>query len=233
MSDSIYKRLARIMKRVGAIGKSGKIEFGKTKYNFRTLDDVLNRVQPMFAEEGIFISSKVLESNILQGETKDGEPQFLNTVTMEYTFTADDESSVTATAVGQSAGKDDKGMYKAMSGALKYAICQMLCIPFAQDDPDSHTPDRFKSVVAVTFTQHTRLKRAWVQSLGEDRPKREELEQAFHDFVMAIAQGVVGDPSQVDPLNHRTWTVPLFTACEKDVDTRLRALTAKAETKGA
>lgn len=227
---TIHQRLATIMKKVGAIHKDGKVEFGKTKYSFRSLDAVINRVQPLFAEYGIFVGTKVVDSSIIEGRTKDGEMQFLCTVTVEYTFTADDGTQHVATAVGQAADKGDKGMAKAMSGAYKYAICQMLCIPYLEDDPDAHVPDRFRSLTSVTYTQHSRLKKSWVQSLGDNRPKREELESEFCRFVDEVV--AKEDPeAMIDPLHHRTWTVKVYNACQSIVDGRLRELAAKAEGK--
>ena len=74
MSDTrtIHQRIAAVMRQVGAIGKDHQVKFGKTNYNYRGIADVYNRVQPLFAEHGVFCTSKVAESSILEGQTKHG-----------------------------------------------------------------------------------------------------------------------------------------------------------------
>lgn len=131
MTDKqIYKRIAAVMAEVGAIGKDRRNT--QQNYSFRGIDDVYNVAHPLFVKHGIFSVPRVLKSERMERTTASGSTLLYSIVEMEYTFCAEDGSSVVASAVGEGMDSGDKATNKAMSAAHKYAIIQLLSIPTAE-----------------------------------------------------------------------------------------------------
>jgi hypothetical protein len=126
-SKLIYKKIASVMGEVGAIGKDRRNE--GQRYNFRGIDDVYNAAHPLFVKHGIFSVPRVLKNERSERTTDKGSVLLYSIVEMEYTFFAEDGSSVIASAVGEGMDSGDKATNKAMSAAHKYAIIQLLSIP--------------------------------------------------------------------------------------------------------
>lgn len=142
----IYSAIAAIMADTKAVGKSEKNQ--SQGFMFRGIDNVMNELHSLFAKHKVFILPEVQDYDIREKIT-DKEWQGKKTTSILYytrakirfTFMAEDGSSVTTTNVGEAMDSGDKGMNKAMSVALKYALLQMLLIPTEEDkDPDKDTP---------------------------------------------------------------------------------------------
>jgi len=74
------------------------------------------------------------------GTTSKGTQMHLTTIVVEYMW-VDTESgeSITAKALGQGIAPDDKGAYKAATGANKYMLMKLFQLPTG-DDPDEFAP---------------------------------------------------------------------------------------------
>lgn len=67
---------------------------------------------------------------------------------------AEDSSEVCTVNVGEAMDSGDKGMNKAMSSALKYALMQMLLIPTKENkDPDATTPEETRPKTIAEIMQ--------------------------------------------------------------------------------
>ena len=143
-SPAIYPALIKANKAIGAIAKNNANQ--QQHFMFRGVDDVYNELHPILAECGIVIIPEVESYEISEKRTKkfDSNKQPYESVTL-YTratilhhFTAEDGSCVTTKVVGEAMDSGDKGMNKAMSIALKYALFQLFTIPTKEDkDPDA------------------------------------------------------------------------------------------------
>jgi hypothetical protein len=142
---SIYQKVLDIAKDLGAVEKSGKMEFGQTRYNYRKLDDLVNELQPLLIKHGVIIVPSVKEVqhdkfSVDKRDYKSGvvtqSTNFKATVVIEYTFVdADSGDKFTVSAIGEGLDSGDKASYKAMAGCLKYALSYALMIP-TEEDPD-------------------------------------------------------------------------------------------------
>ena len=151
------------MREVGAIGKDSKNESQNFKY--RGAEAVYNRVQPLFAKHGIFSVPTVLETTREAGTTAKGTVMHWTILKVQYEFFADDGSSVTVVVSGEGMDSGDKSCAKAMTICHRYAICQLLNIPFAVVDPDANTPEWFSTKPkSVTLDDVNKLKVAWYEA---------------------------------------------------------------------
>lgn len=134
---AIYAALIEANKKVGAISKDS--ENYQQKFKFRGIDDVYNELHPILAECGIVIIPEVVNYEVSEKQGRNGILLYTR-ATIRHHFTASDGSYVTTTVVGEAMDSGDKGMNKAMSIALKYALFQLFTIPTREDkDPDATT----------------------------------------------------------------------------------------------
>jgi hypothetical protein len=131
---NLRQKLAEVRRRIGYIQKRGFNE--RNNYSYVTAADLAGAVGDILAELGVVIiprlESITYEPN-LPGRT---EVACAAQVVMAYTFT-DVESSeeITTKVAGQGLDAGDKAPYKAMTGALKYALLQSFLLATG-DDPE-------------------------------------------------------------------------------------------------
>ena len=142
MSDTakIYSAICGVMADIGAIGKDKRNQ--SQGFNYRGVDDVMNALQPLLCKHKIFVVPKVIQQTREDRQTKSGSNLIYSVCSIEYTFYADDGSSVTAVVVGEGMDSGDKSCNKAMSVAFKYACFQVFCIATEEmKDPDAESHD--------------------------------------------------------------------------------------------
>lgn len=126
---------------IDAIGKNRNN--ASQGYKFRGVDDVYNELHSVLSKHKVFTVPKVLEDKTEERQTKSGGLLLYRVLKIEYTFFAEDGSSVTSVVIGEGMDSGDKASNKAMSVAHKYCLLQVFAIPTEEDkDPevDSHAP---------------------------------------------------------------------------------------------
>jgi len=131
----IAKQLAAIMASAKAIGKDSKNK--QQGFNFRGIDAVMNHLHPVFAKHGVFIMPEVLADATEERQTKAGGNLIYRVLRIKFNFVAEDGSSVASVVVGEGMDTGDKAANKAMAVGLKYALTQMLLLPYDEVDPDA------------------------------------------------------------------------------------------------
>ena len=139
MAD-IYQKINAIMADMPAIGKNKKNQ--QQGFQYRGIDDVMNALNPLLVKHGVFLAPEVLDRKREERATKNGGVIAFTVLTVRYTFyAASDGSSLSAVVTGEGMDSADKSTNKALSGAMKYALFQLLCIPTEEMiDGDSETP---------------------------------------------------------------------------------------------
>lgn len=134
-SPAIYPALIKANKAIGAIAKNNSNQ--QQHFMFRGVDDVYNELHPILAECGIVIIPEVVNYEVSERQARNGVLLYTRATILHH-FTAEDGSHVTTKVVGEAMDSGDKGMNKAMSIALKYALFQLFTIPTKEDkDPDA------------------------------------------------------------------------------------------------
>ena len=110
----------------------------RDQYQYRSIDDVLNRLGPLLAKHRLCVLPRVLKHRTKQcaGE----QDAMLVSVRLLAAFDlvcARDGSCHTVQGWGEALDGGDKGTAKAMSSAYKSAMLQAFCVPVATDDPDA------------------------------------------------------------------------------------------------
>lgn len=134
---NIYESICGVMGDVGAISKQKKNEQGKG-FMYRGIDDVMNALQPILVKHKVFIVPTILEQVREERASRSGGTLIYSVCKIEYTFFAEDGTSIKSIVVGEGMDSGDKATNKAMSVAYKYACFQVFCIPTEEmKDPDS------------------------------------------------------------------------------------------------
>lgn len=130
----LVSKLAEVMKRVRYIQKTGVNDFHRYKY--ATEADVNEHVREVLAELNVVMIPNVVSHSVREHINAKGKTEYIVTVGVDFTF-HDGETGETITfrtyGEGQDAG--DKGTYKAITGAQKYALMKAFMIPTG-DDPE-------------------------------------------------------------------------------------------------
>lgn len=131
---SIYQKWIELVKESEYVQKTGQNSFHK--YTYITEADMLNALRPKMAELGLLFYPKVAEVLGNSGSV----------ITVLYTYVlvdADSGEEVSMQVVAQGADSQDKGAYKAATGARKYALRQLVLVSTGDDpEEDSDSEDR-------------------------------------------------------------------------------------------
>jgi hypothetical protein len=139
---NLRQKLAEVRRRIGYVQKRGFNE--RNNYSYVTAADLAGAVGDILAELGVVIVPR-LESIAYEPARSNGaEAARAAQVVMAYTFTdVETGDEITTKVAGQGLDAGDKAPYKAMTGALKYALLQSFLLATGDDPEDeriSHTP---------------------------------------------------------------------------------------------
>lgn len=163
---SIYETIPAVMAEIGAIGKDNWNKQGQG-FAYRGIDAVMNALSPAMTKYKMFVIPKTLDQRREERQTAKGSTLIYSICTVEYTFYAEDGSSVSATVIGEGMDSGDKATNKAMSAAFKYACFQTFCIPTEEmKDPDAETPPPSKPAKPTLEAKYVNTLFAELQRTG-------------------------------------------------------------------
>ena len=140
--NTLIPRLVKVLGEISRLKKTGRNEH--FKYDYATEADVLDAVRGKLADNGIFVftsQESVTDREVKRVNAAGQEKISLATrVQMKHTFT-DGESSFDVFSFGESEDTGDKGLYKAVTGAMKYFVSKNFMISTG-DDPETASPEK-------------------------------------------------------------------------------------------
>ncbi len=135
---NLRQKLAEVRRRIGYVQKRGHNE--RFNYSYVTAADIAGSVGDILAELGVVVIP-TLEDISYESAANRGEATRMARVVMAYTFAdVDSGEEVIAKVAGQGLDPGDKAPYKAMTGALKYALLQSFLLATG-DDPEDDRAD--------------------------------------------------------------------------------------------
>lgn len=138
---ALVKKLAQVMKAVERIPKNGYNEH--FKYSFAREADIVEAIRKELADRNVMLLPGITAASRTEvGKTGSGAVKALTLLKMTFTF-IDGDSGEEIERPWQGAGIDteDKGTYKAMTGAEKYFLLKTFLIPTG-DDPEAEADER-------------------------------------------------------------------------------------------
>lgn len=131
----LVKKLAKVMTEVKYIEKKGFNSFNRYKY--ATESDVAEKVREILAGQNVIMLPDVVEHTTREHVNRKNNTEYIATVKVKFTFIdgeTGEELVIHSVGEGQDAG--DKAVYKAITGAQKYALMKAFMIPTG-DDPEA------------------------------------------------------------------------------------------------
>lgn len=134
---SLVTKLAEVMGLVHRVAKNGRNEFHK--YDYATESDIAEAVRDGMAERHLMLVPNVKKTKWREVPGKNG-PQQICTLYVRFSVHDGDTGEVMEfNALGEGQDSGDKATYKAMTGAVKYALLKLFLIPTG-DDPENEQP---------------------------------------------------------------------------------------------
>src|SRR5512141_37793 len=146
---SLVRKLAWVMQRGGYIQKKGWNDF--FKYKYVTEADLVCQILLLLATAGIMIIPDVVdESREPDAVQERSGTSALTRVTIEYTVT-DGKETIRFKMPGYGVDRSDKGVYKAVTGRMKYVLMKLFLIETG-DDPERDAAQTETSGAGVSIT---------------------------------------------------------------------------------
>lgn len=134
-TGKIAAKLAKVMAELARVPKNGRNDFHK--YDYATAADVFGIVRTALGDAGVAFHSTV---DRVEHSEPDNKGNILTTVQGTATYTDESGESFTGSWAGVGQDKGDKGIYKAITGGLKYALMGTLLLDTG-DDPEATDGD--------------------------------------------------------------------------------------------
>jgi hypothetical protein len=144
---NIYQRIAAVTSDIKAFDKDGS----NTQFHFKyaSIEQIVQTIQPVCIEHGItLIQEAETDGTIQKFEGGKGTNNISTCTVITHAINMDNpEDRVITRMPGQGYDSLDKGIFKAISGARKYAIFGMFNLHAGDDEPDAdigrgHEPPR-------------------------------------------------------------------------------------------
>ena len=136
---NLKQKLAEVRRRISYIQKRGHNE--RFNYSYVTAADIARAVGDALAELEVVVIPRLESISHENISPNQDYPDRLTRVVMTYTFMdVNSAEELTVKMPGEGRDPGDKGPYKAMTGALKYALLQSFLIATG-DDPEDERAD--------------------------------------------------------------------------------------------
>lgn len=182
---SLVQKLAEVMLEVRYIEKSGYNDF--QKYTYVTEADVVERIRLELAKRHVILMPNLLGYKTRELTTKKQGIVTIFTVDMEYTF-MDGETGekLSFNFTGEGQDNAEKAVYKAYTGAQKYALLKFFMLPTG-DEPEQDNSDL--EVMSSGGAYLDRIAEL-VNDIAKDKEQRDKLKTfvqknvgAFDDYI--------------------------------------------------
>lgn len=131
---SLVKKLAAVMAAVDRVPKSGHNNFHN--YDYATEADIVAGVREQMAKQNLMIVPNVKKCDRRAAGAAE-KPKTITLLEVEFTICDGDSGEEKSfTVFGEGSDNEDKGTYKAFTGAEKYALLKLFLIPTG-DDPEA------------------------------------------------------------------------------------------------
>lgn len=146
MNEKLFQAINEVMGKVGYVQKTGYMK--NQNYTYAKEGEFIAAIRPAMVEAGLVMFPSGA-TNVTSDIYHTTSGTAMNRVTGIFSFTLAHASgeSVTVTAIGEGADAGDKASYKAMTGAMKYALRQAFVIETGDDPDDTPSDDQHRATV--------------------------------------------------------------------------------------
>lgn len=177
---SLVTKLAEVMGEIHRVAKNGHNDFHK--YDYATESDITAAVRGLMADRHLMLVPDVTDTKWREVPGRNG-PQSICTLHVKFSVHDGDTGEVMEfNALGEGQDSLDKATYKAMTGAVKYALLKLFLIPTG-NDPEDEQPEPKRQAKKATPAAEAKSpeqpaaapKLAAVPSLSEEQKSTDKL----------------------------------------------------------
>jgi len=197
MESLIASKMSAVLADTQPVEKNGMNQ--QQGFRFRSIDDTVASVRRALIKHNVAIVPEVVNVEKSTYQTKSGSVMNVSDVLVNYSFIAEDGSSVVATMAGQASDSGDKAVSKALSMAFKY-LCFQTFLCGTDGDPDAEVAPE-----AVTPAQAglTAADKKRISTLGEraglDKAKlKEAIQEAVGRPIASTADLIKSDLPEIE-----------------------------------
>lgn len=133
--SELTRALCAVMQAVPYIQRTGFNDHHR--FSYASESDLLAHLQPQMAKHGLALVPVKVERTVREGPTaRSGRVQWVTDVTVTWKLLHTSGEFLELQTAGSGVDGEDKGIYKALTGALKYALRHAFLMPTG-DDPDA------------------------------------------------------------------------------------------------
>lgn len=168
---SILKKLNTIMKEVKSMEKDGQNTF--QNYSYLSETQVTLAMKKLLEKNGVVFTHDTEFISITEvSPTSKGTKQFMTTIRVRYVFCDMDTGGyVSGGEIGQGVDSQDKGIYKAITGAVKYIFMKTFLIPTGDDPENDEYKPIYNKTTAKTILSEDEIEKV----LNEEALKAQEI----------------------------------------------------------
>lgn len=137
----------KVRQTIKSIGKGDKYDGGRTKYNFRGIDRVLNAYGPATLLYGVNVWQEKIESTYRDTKSSGGTAMRECTVKVTFRVTGPMGDHFLGEAAGEALDTGDKGSTKAQTNALRSFLLNGGLMPTTDPDPEYTNLERGEASV--------------------------------------------------------------------------------------
>jgi hypothetical protein len=150
----LAKAVVAVMKDVSSVPETGHNKNASYSYHYASDTDLLRALQPAMAKHGLcLLPERVDATTVEHGKSAAGTAQWRTDVKVTYLLVHTSGAYVRIQVAGSGVDPADKGLYKALTGALKYALRHTFLVPTGddaeRDGPESDQPTFKDPVLAA------------------------------------------------------------------------------------
>lgn len=171
---TINEALIAVMRGLGVVGKDH--ENREQRYTFRSIDDLVNKLQPALIEAGVTVRPvEVRRLELSSYQTRSGTTMWRAIAELGYAFMGPAGDELPFVGLGEASDAGDKATMKAMQQAYKYGLLQALAVPSGEADPDGQTPEAAVAVDPTVWAKQNLYELVKGSGRHEEDPKGEAL----------------------------------------------------------
>jgi hypothetical protein len=169
-------KMVAAMKDIDAVLKNGHNDF--QKYSYVRAADVANEARKAMIAHGIAFTYDVVDSKHWESTKEGKSTNYFCELTVNVTFTdADSGETMSGRVVGWGTDTLDKAPFKAMTGAVKYALRMNFLIP-DENDPEDTTLEEMR---------HAKVQQPQTQRARPDSPEPSDADEDFDTHMAKTA----------------------------------------------
>ena len=197
MESLIASKMAAVLADTQPVEKNGMNQ--QQGFKFRSIDDTVASVRKALIKHNVAIVPEVVNVEKSTYQTKSGAVMNVSDVLVNYSFIAEDGSSVVATMAGQASDSGDKAVSKALSMAFKY-LCFQTFLGGTDGDPDAEVAPEAVTPAEAGLTAADKKR---ISTLGEraglDKAKlKEAIQEAVGRPIASTADLIKSDLPEIE-----------------------------------